>query len=39
MVLPALGAPLLGVWVDRLPRKAILVWGNFASAAAVLPLV
>jgi MFS family permease len=25
--------------VDRLPRKAILVWGNFASAAAVLPLV
>ena len=39
MVLPALGAPLLGVWVDRLPRKRILVWGNFASAAAVLPLV
>ncbi|WP_405066197.1 MFS transporter [Kribbella sp. NBC_01510] len=39
MVLPALGAPLLGVWVDRLPRKSILVWGNFASAAAVLPLV
>ncbi|MGZ0146304.1 MFS transporter [Kribbella sp. WER1] len=39
MVLPALGAPLLGVWVDRLPRKPILVWGNFASAAAVLPLV
>jgi MFS family permease len=39
MVVPALGAPLLGVWVDRLPRKPILVWGNFASAAAVLPLV
>jgi MFS family permease len=39
MVLPALGAPVLGVWVDRLPRKAILVWGNFASGAAVLPLV
>jgi MFS family permease len=39
MVLPALGAPVLGVWVDRLPRKAILVWGNFASALAVLPLV
>jgi len=38
MVLPALGAPLLGVWVDRLPRKPILVWGNLASAAAVLPL-
>jgi MFS family permease len=39
MVLPALGAPLLGVWVDRLPRRPILVWGNLASAAAVLPLV
>ncbi len=39
MVLPALGAPLLGVWVDRLPRKPVLVWGNLASAAAVLPLV
>ncbi len=39
MVLPALGAPLLGVWVDRLPRKPILVWGNLASAVAVLPLV
>ena len=39
MVLPALGSPLLGVWVDRLPRKPILVWGNLASAAAVLPLV
>ncbi|MFF0341025.1 MFS transporter [Kribbella sp. NPDC004875] len=39
MVLPALGAPLFGLWVDRLPRKAILVWGNVASALAVLPLV
>ena len=38
MVLPALGAPMLGVWVDRLPRKPILVWGNLASAVAVLPL-
>ena len=39
MVLPALGGPLLGVWVDRLPRRPILVWGNLASAVAVLPLV
>jgi len=39
MVLPALAAPVLGVWVDRLPRKPILVWGNVASGAAVLPLV
>ena len=39
MVVPALGAPVLGVWVDRLPRRAVLVWGSVASAAAVLPLV
>lgn len=39
MVIPALGAPLLGVWVDRLRRKPVLVWGNLASAVAVLPLL
>lgn len=39
MVIPALGAPLLGVWVDRLARKPILVCGNLLSAGAVLPLV
>lgn len=39
MVIPALGAPLLGVWVDRIRRKQLLVWGNAASAVAVLPLV
>ena len=32
MVLPALAAPVLGVWVDRLPRKPILVWGNGSNA-------
>ncbi|MBF4163506.1 MFS transporter [Nocardioides acrostichi] len=39
MVLPAVLAPLVGVCVDRLPRKAVLVWGNVASALVVLPLV
>ena len=39
MVIPALFAPLLGVWIDRIRRKPLLVWGNIASAFAVLPLV
>jgi MFS family permease len=39
MVIPALFAPLLGVWIDRVRRKPLLVWGNVASAFVVLPLV
>ena len=39
MVVPALFAPLIGVWIDRLRRKPLLVWGNLASAAVVAPLV
>jgi len=39
MVIPALVAPLMGVWIDRVRRKPLLIWGNVASAAAVLPLV
>ncbi len=39
MVIPALFAPLLGVWVDRVRRRPLLVWGNVASAFVVLPLV
>lgn len=39
MSVPAVFAPLLGVCVDRLARKPVLVWGNVASAAAVLPSV
>jgi MFS family permease len=39
MVIPALFAPLLGVWIDRIRRKPLLVWGNIASAFALLPLV
>lgn len=39
MVVPSIFAPLLGIWVDRLPRRKVLLWGNVLSAAAVLPLV
>lgn len=39
MVVPALFAPLIGVWIDRVRRKPLLVWGNLASAAVVAPLV
>lgn len=39
MVIPALAAPYLGVLVDRVRRKPLLVWGNLASAVAVMPLL
>jgi MFS family permease len=39
LAVPALFAPLFGVWVDRLPRRAVLVWGHVLSAAMVLPLL
>ncbi|HET7431193.1 MAG TPA: MFS transporter [Nocardioides sp.] len=39
MVIPALLAPLLGVWIDRVRRKPLLVWGHVASGVGVLPLV
>ena len=39
MCLPAIFAPLAGAWLDRVRRKPLLVWGNVASAVAVLPLL
>lgn len=39
MCIPALFAPLIGMYVDRFRRKPLLVWGNIASAVCVLPLV
>lgn len=39
LLLPSLAAPLIGVWVDRLPRKRVLVWGNAISAVVLLPLL
>jgi len=38
MVLPALFAPLLGIWIDRVKRHPLLVWGHVASGIAILPL-
>lgn len=39
MMVPSLIAPVFGVWIDRVRRKPLLVWGNVLSALAVLPLV
>src|SRR3954452_2209093 len=39
MVIPALFAPLMGIWIDRVRRKPLLVWGHVASGIGVLPLV
>jgi MFS family permease len=38
MVIPALFAPLLGIWIDRLKRKPLLVWGHVGAGIGVLPL-
>lgn len=39
MVIPALFAPLMGVGIDRVRRKPLLVWGHVASGVMVLPLL
>src|SRR6185436_14253968 len=39
MAIPALLAPLLGIGIDRVRRKPLLVWGHIASGVLVLPLV
>ena len=39
MVVPAVFAPVYGMYLDRLRRKPTLVWGNLLSAVAVLPLL
>jgi MFS family permease len=39
MMVPALFAPLFGMYVDRIKRKSLLVWGNVISALMVLPLL
>ncbi len=39
MIIPALFAPLLGIWIDRVRRRPLLVWGHLASGIGVLPLV
>jgi MFS family permease len=39
LALPSLVAPVFGLVVDRLKRRTVLIWGNVASALAVLPLL
>jgi MFS family permease len=39
MVVPAVFAPAYGALLDRVRRRPMLVWGNLASAVAVLPLL
>lgn len=39
MVVPAMFAPLYGMYIDRIKRKPLLVWGNVLSAVMVLPLL
>jgi MFS family permease len=39
MAIPAFLAPLMGVGIDRVRRKPLLVWGHLVSGVMVLPLV
>ncbi len=39
MAVPSLAAPVAGMYVDRLTRRTVLIWGNLASALAMAPLV
>jgi MFS family permease len=39
MAIPAFLAPLMGIGIDRVRRKPLLVWGHLASGVMVLPLV
>jgi MFS family permease len=39
LAVPALVAPLAGIYVDRVKRRTLLIWGNIASALAVTPLL
>lgn len=39
MLAASLFAPALGVWVDRVRRRPMLVWGHLVSALIVVPLL
>ncbi len=39
MALPSLAAPVAGMFVDRLRRRTVLIWGNLAAAVAMTPLL
>jgi MFS family permease len=37
-VVPSLVGPALGVYVDRFPRRRVMIWTDLAAAASVIPL-
>lgn len=39
MAVPSLAAPIAGMFVDRMKRRTVLIWGNVASAFALAPLL
>jgi MFS family permease len=39
LAIPSFFAPLMGIGIDRVRRKPLLVWGHVASGVMVLPLV
>ncbi len=39
MAIPALAAPVAGMFVDRAKRRTVLIWGNLGSALAMTPLL
>lgn len=39
MAVPSLASPLAGMFVDRVRRRSVLIWGNLASAAVMVPLL
>jgi MFS family permease len=39
LAIPAFFAPLMGIGIDRVRRKPLLVWGHLVSGVMVLPLV
>ncbi|MGH3472526.1 MAG: MFS transporter, partial [Nocardioidaceae bacterium] len=38
MALPSLVSPVFGMFVDRVRRRPMLIWGNLVTGAALLPL-
>src|SRR4029078_5357782 len=38
LAIPAFFAPVMGLGIDRVRRKPLLVWGHLASGVVVLPL-
>ena len=37
-IVPSIVGPALGVFVDRFPRRRVMIWTDLAAAAAVVPL-